>query len=294
MRTIRSNAEYQLKEDLEAHRIGGHEGWRGLLFRLSVLRSPVARKEMEQAVFGLITDCGADKDGGMYFCADGDIIVTMSPCSDDECAHIRDTLKKFAPTDMPADMELLRSYRLSPTEVGLELICAEKVRALRTQAANPVKAVENKDVAMPQISSLLFAKVLETRGKRQKPCILLVEDDPASLFMAKRALWQDFEVITATNGSEALAAYTANAPDIVFLDIGLPDTSGHRVLEKIVYLDPQASVVMLSGNSFRDEIVKAMKQGAKGFVGKPFSRAKLLHYINQLVPTANHELGAQA
>jgi FixJ family two-component response regulator len=59
-------------------------------------------------------------------------------------------------------------------------------------------------------------------------------------------------------------------------------------LEKIVYLDPQASVVMLSGNSFRDEIVKAMKQGAKGFVGKPFSRAKLLHYINQLVPTAAH------
>lgn len=288
MKTIRANAEYQLKDDLEAARNSGHENWRGLLFRLSALQAQGARKELERVVFSLMTDHAAEKDGGLYFCADGDIVATIRPASDEDCARISSELMKFAPPDMPADVGLVRLYHISPTDVGLDMVCAEKVRALRTAAANPLKVAETKELKMPQMSSALFAKVIEMRGKRNKPCILLVEDDPASLFLAKRALWQDFEVITASSGSEALAAYTASAPDLVFLDIGLPDTTGHRVLEKIVYLDPQASVVMLSGNSFRDEIVKAMKQGAKGFVGKPFSRAKLLHYINQLVPTAAH------
>ena len=51
------------------------------------------------------------------------------------------------------------------------------------------------------------------------------------------------------------------------------------MLGQILGFDPQAYVVMLSGNSYMEDVTKAMKAGAKGFVTKPFPKDKLLNYI---------------
>jgi two-component system chemotaxis response regulator CheY len=109
--------------------------------------------------------------------------------------------------------------------------------------------------------------------------VLLVEDDPVSLHLTRKALGTECQVITAQNGMEARNAYVLNAPDLVFLDIGLPDVDGHKVLERLLALEPGAHVIMLSGNSYRQEIVKAVQAGAKGFIGKPFTREKLLQAL---------------
>ena len=76
-------------------------------------------------------------------------------------------------------------------------------------------------------------------------------------------------------------SYVNKAPDVLFLDIGLPDINGHEVLEKLFKLDPDAYVVMFSGNGDKENIMKAVELGAKGFVGKPFSQEKLLQYIQK-------------
>ena len=73
--------------------------------------------------------------------------------------------------------------------------------------------------------------------------------------------------------------YVTHAPDVLFLDIELPDITGHDVLQKVLEMDPDAFVIMLSGNGNKENIFKAMKTGAKGFVGKPFTKDKLLQYI---------------
>ena len=83
------------------------------------------------------------------------------------------------------------------------------------------------------------------------------------------------------DGQGALMGYVNKAPDVLFLDIGLPDIDGHAVLEKIFKLDPDAYVVMFSGNKDRDNVMKAVELGAKGFVGKPFTSEKLLQYIQK-------------
>ena len=110
-----------------------------------------------------------------------------------------------------------------------------------------------------------------------------------SLHLAKRALEKNFTIATAATAAEARVAYMASVPDIVFLDIGLPDATGHTLLTEFTALDNEAFIVMLSGNSFQTDIVKAMRCGAKGFVGKPFSRAKLLQYVAQSPHCAQSE-----
>ena len=88
------------------------------------------------------------------------------------------------------------------------------------------------------------------------------------------------------NAETALQSYAQIAPDILFLDINLPNVTGHELLEKILLLDPQAYIIMLSGNSDKENVLQAMQRGARGFVAKPFTPDKLYQYIERC-PTLN-------
>ena len=90
-----------------------------------------------------------------------------------------------------------------------------------------------------------------------------------------------YKVYATQDGQGAVLNYLNKAPDVVFLDIDLPDMSGHDVLSKIFALDPEAYIIMFSGNGDRGNVLKAIERGAKGFVGKPFSQDKLTHYIQK-------------
>jgi DNA-binding NtrC family response regulator len=61
--------------------------------------------------------------------------------------------------------------------------------------------------------------------------------------------------------------------------------NGHVILQEIVSFDPDAFVVILSGNSFKENIIAALEDGAQGFVTKPFTKDKLLHYIESCETT---------
>lgn len=109
--------------------------------------------------------------------------------------------------------------------------------------------------------------------------VMLVEDDPLTRRLVTGAFKENYALITAESAEEAVANYLLHAPDIVFLDIGLPDASGLQVLQSIMDSDPEAYVVMFSGNSYLDNVTTALGIGASGFVGKPFKKEKMRHYI---------------
>lgn len=134
-----------------------------------------------------------------------------------------------------------------------------------------------------EVSPELVSTIAERRLEREEICVLVVEDDLFSRTLVYKSLNQDFYVETAADGKEAIAKYAIKAPDIIFLDIDLPDITGHEVLYKVMEMDSQAFVVMLSGNSDKGNVLKSIHEGAKGFVGKPFSRDKLLAYVQDAV-----------
>lgn len=124
---------------------------------------------------------------------------------------------------------------------------------------------------------------------------LLIEDDPVTRWMVRNTLKDECHLATASSASSAYAMYSAFRPDIVFLDIGLPDKNGNEVMEWILRNDPGARIVMFSSHDSLDMITQVLEMGAIGFVAKPFNRDSLLHYLRlsgkEQTPETLHEAG---
>lgn len=112
--------------------------------------------------------------------------------------------------------------------------------------------------------------------KNQKQKILIVDDEKMIRWSLGEALrgW-GFEPIEAETVSTALAAFEADTPAAVLLDINLPDGSGLDVLRKIRQRQQDAVVIMITANVLVDETIAALRGGAYDFIGKPINLEEL-------------------
>lgn len=111
--------------------------------------------------------------------------------------------------------------------------------------------------------------------------VLLVEDDPVTRWMVRAALKDQCTLMTARTAAQAYRIYYAHHPDMVLLDINLPDGDGREVMHNILMRDAGAYIVMFSGQDSFDNMFETMHEGARGFIAKPFSRDKLVHHLTQ-------------
>lgn len=100
---------------------------------------------------------------------------------------------------------------------------------------------------------------------------------------ARLLVEKGYEVTEATNGAEALEKYKQNKPDAVLLDITMPKMDGIIALQEIIKVDPKARVAMVTAVGQRTMVIKALKEGAKDFVIKPFDAARVLATVQKLV-----------
>ncbi|MGD2126547.1 MAG: sigma-54 dependent transcriptional regulator [Desulfobacteraceae bacterium] len=114
---------------------------------------------------------------------------------------------------------------------------------------------------------------------------ILVVDDEESIIQSLDGILTDegFEVISATGGFEALEQIDEVMPDLVLLDIWMPDMDGIETLIKIKKSHPHLQVVMMSGHGTIETAVKATKLGAYDFIEKPLSLEKVILSINNAV-----------
>jgi two-component system OmpR family response regulator len=107
--------------------------------------------------------------------------------------------------------------------------------------------------------------------------IVVIEDEPNLRVLLNRLLSDaGHRVTTAPNGSLGLQAALGDSPDLVILDLMLPDLSGEQVLHVLLASDPTARVVVLSSVTEVGRRVGALDAGAVDFLGKPFSNGELL------------------
>ncbi|HKI83970.1 MAG TPA: sigma-54 dependent transcriptional regulator [Candidatus Krumholzibacteria bacterium] len=119
-----------------------------------------------------------------------------------------------------------------------------------------------------------------------KPQILIIDDQESILFFLRRTLAEEgFEVISAETGSKALKLIESTIPDLVLLDLKLPDMSGLDVLERIQNLYPDLCVVMMTAFGDVETAVSAMKAGAFDYVNKPINLEELLLILRRGLET---------
>jgi two-component system KDP operon response regulator KdpE len=118
---------------------------------------------------------------------------------------------------------------------------------------------------------------------------ILIADDEERLLevltVSFQFQWQDSTVLAARTGAEALDRFSEDDPDIIVLDVGLPDTSGFDVLREIRRVS-DVPVIMLT--AARDEVdqVKGLDLGADDYLVKPFSRLALLAHVKAVLRRA--------
>jgi two-component system KDP operon response regulator KdpE len=107
--------------------------------------------------------------------------------------------------------------------------------------------------------------------------VLVVDDDPALLRVVEVGLAaRGYAVSTAANGIDALDAAERIEPDVVILDLGLPDMDGIDVADHLRRRRAAASIVVLSADGSEDRKVRALEEGADDYLTKPFSMSELL------------------
>ncbi|WP_020059517.1 response regulator [Bacillus sp. 123MFChir2] len=116
--------------------------------------------------------------------------------------------------------------------------------------------------------------------------ILVVDDAVFMRTMIKNLLQSnsDFEIIgEAENGIEAIQKYKELQPDIVTLDITMPEMDGLEALKEIIKIDANAKVVICSAMGQQGMVLDAIKSGAKDFIVKPFQADRVIEALTKVV-----------
>jgi DNA-binding response OmpR family regulator len=121
---------------------------------------------------------------------------------------------------------------------------------------------------------------------------LVVDDEPDVVDQVKELFEiRNYTVITATSGTKALELIKKENPNIIILDIRMPDISGMDVLKEVRKSYPKIRVIMLTG--VEDDVTKnmALGLGASGYLTKPYSYSELLDMSRKLIQEICQEEG---
>lgn len=174
---------------------------------------------------------------------------------------------------------LARAQNVSPNEPLFARIAAllGSPECKVVQAASPVKSAAPKSVAA------------DLAGKLSEKTILVVEDSQTSRKVITMLLERKgYAIIEAKNGAEALARLSEVVPDLVLLDLMLPDMSGYEVLARVRQSKKSAEipVIMLTGKSNPADRMKGLHHGSNEYLTKPFDPAKLLGVLEKYLDRA--------
>ncbi len=113
--------------------------------------------------------------------------------------------------------------------------------------------------------------------------ILVIDDEPQIRKLLKIVLESnDYKVVQASNGTEGINLAANHSPELVILDLGLPDISGHEVLQELRNWF-EKSIVILSVIDSEEDIVRALDNGATDYLTKPFRTGELLARIRSSI-----------
>lgn len=280
MLVITHNAEHKLYYDLkEAMR---HTPARKC-FTIEFSKTRLPRAHMLENFIKVLDKIPNSYMAQVYICADNDVFILMQGFMQ---RHFLDFIQDLSlELDGAPLLNHTRIYEIGMHWRELEITCLGKLDALeqeflQTRAkARRQDNLKKADSILSELDAISLASIVERRMANDALQVLVADDDPLTRALAGNVLSHPLKTSFAHNGKETLTQYIALAPDVLFLDIGLPDIDGHRILESLMHIDPEAYIIMLSGRRDKANIMRALDNGAQGFIGKPFTRSKLFEYV---------------
>lgn len=127
-------------------------------------------------------------------------------------------------------------------------------------------------------------------GGGTRPRVLVVDDEPNIVDLVRMALrFHGFDVVTASSGEEALAVAVSARPDLVVLDVMLPDTDGFDVCRRLRDGESDVPVIFLTARHTPADAVAGLTYGGDDYVTKPFSVDELVARVRAVLRRAGRE-----
>lgn len=117
--------------------------------------------------------------------------------------------------------------------------------------------------------------------------ILVVDDSPSQLFGMQKILEKmGHEVLSATNGNEGVQTAKEQIPDLILMDVVMPDLNGFQATRKISREERTSHIpiIMVTTKNLQTDKVWGMRQGAKDYLVKPVSEKALIKSVNEYLP----------
>lgn len=281
MKIITENAEDQFLECLPRMKKDA-DGWAAAHLALSRRLPPdemfgdlsaipdrlaAARKEAR----ALCAEIGAipapDENAQAYLFRDNDIVILARP--PDEAGYrtmerLHETLGARAGDDGLSTLCVADTARFCKTLGHERAIGARRMQAYEAIADGTRRRV-----------------IGARRTRRENRLALIVEDDVAIATWVGHILNGECDLVSVRTGEEAVTSYLEHAPDIVLLNIHLAGMDGYQTLRALRQADEEAFIVMFSGDAVRGNVLRALGEGAAGFVKKPAPPSLLVKTVRK-------------
>lgn len=294
MIVIANKTEYRLRDDLRKF-IQAKPNQRCFFLELS--KSDIPKELLFETFLRMLENIPNSYMAKVYLCQDKDILIIMEGFMQRQfLAFVKTLSQELAVDDFS---NLVDIFEIGVHWEKLETLYKSKIEAIdqaeeqEKEEQRKKKAEKNTVNALLEIDPVQVSSIAKRRLQRPYPLIMIADDDQLSRTLAGNVLRPDYNSVFAKNGTEALKAYVADAPDLLFLDIGMPDIGGHEVLESLFQIDPEAYIIMFSGRKDKSTIVKSLELGARGFLGKPFTREEIYNHV-QNAPFVQNKKSAAA
>jgi len=121
---------------------------------------------------------------------------------------------------------------------------------------------------------------------QEKGTILYVEDNPDNRMLVRRILLsEDYNLLEAVNATEALEVLETNKPDLILMDINMPDMDGYTLTAKIKKMEgfERLPILALTANVMRGDKEKVLEAGCDGYIQKPIDFDELVREVAKFV-----------
>jgi CheY-like chemotaxis protein len=178
----------------------------------------------------------------------------------------------FIDVHMPtmSGMDALWAARITGNKTFVTLISGRSNR----RCIDLARQLEAYEFLTKPFGSAEIESILATHRRVSNPMqVLLVDDSPISLKVMRKVLASSvfrLNIEEANTGVEAIARCNSEAVDVVFLDVNMPGLNGYATLARLIHANPQAKVVMISGEHNAPREHEAVKLGAAAIMHKPF------------------------
>jgi two-component system chemotaxis response regulator CheY len=117
------------------------------------------------------------------------------------------------------------------------------------------------------------------------PNILVVDDEFFFRQILTKMLTDDGYIVVAeaADGDEAVVKFREFTPDLVFMDIYMPNKNGIEATKEIISINSAAKIIICSGTGYDDDIEAALKAGARGVIFKPFDDAEIMQIVRNVI-----------